>query len=216
MYMRLMHNGKSCNVAMNYRVLPDEWDAGQQCFILPDDKSYRKRQLSRYQTHLERTANQVNAIVRDLERKREYTVDDIRNSYRLAASEIKTLEKYVMYVVAELQHQGKERTARAYGTAVTRLKAFCGNRELKLEDINAELMNGFQKQLKKEGVSKNTLSFYMRALRAIYNRAVGEGLIPRQPKNPFDEVYTDVLTVPKPHTAKPVDPYSRDIGLALR
>ncbi len=49
-------------------------------------------------------------------------------------------------------------------------------------------MAGYEHYLKSVGVCPNTSSFYMRGLRAIYNRAVEKGLT--QQRNPFRHVYT--------------------------
>lgn len=51
-------------------------------------------------------------------------------------------------------------------------------------------MAGYEHYLKSVGVCPNTSSFYMRGLRAIYNRAVEKGLT--QQRNPFRHVYTGV------------------------
>jgi integrase len=54
------------------------------------------------------------------------------------------------------------------------------------------MINDFQQSLKAEGKSLNTISFYMRTLRAIYNRAIDEGRIRRRIENIFAGVYTGV------------------------
>jgi integrase len=51
-------------------------------------------------------------------------------------------------------------------------------------------MVGFEQQLKAEGLSLNTISFYMRNLRSIYNRAVEMQLIVSQEIPPFKYVFT--------------------------
>ena len=190
--MQVTHKGLSLDIDTHYSVRPDEWDAAMQCFILNDDSTGRKRQLNGYKQGLTRTAKQVESIIRDLERSGDYTVHDIATGYNSFASEIKRLDVYAMHLADEMDYMGYKRTARAYGTTISRLLAFIGGREVKLEDITADLMKDFQRSLKKEGVSMNTLSFYMRNLRAIYNKAVSEGLIPKRLDSPFDEVYTEV------------------------
>lgn len=40
------------------------------------------------------------------------------------------------------------------------------------------------------GISRNSSSFYMRAFRAVYNRAVNNGLV--VDSHPFKDVYTDI------------------------
>ena len=55
---------------------------------------------------------------------------------------------------------------------------------------SGDMMLMYEAHLKARGVRMNTISFYMRNLRAVYNRAVEKGLT--QPNNPFRHVYTGV------------------------
>ena len=51
-------------------------------------------------------------------------------------------------------------------------------------------MKEYEAYLKARGITMNTISFYMRVLRAVYNRAVEEGATAQ--RNPFKHVYTGV------------------------
>jgi Site-specific recombinase XerD len=75
---------------------------------------------------------------------------------------------------------------------VRSLLNFCGGRRLSLEDITASLMREFESYLIKRRLQKNTISFYMRNLRALYYRAIDEGLLRPQSENPFAHVLTGV------------------------
>ena len=59
-----------------------------------------------------------------------------------------------------------------------------------MDDIDSDLIAAYESYLKKAGVSPNSSSFYMRNLRAIYNRAVEKKLTTQ--KYPFRHVYTGV------------------------
>ena len=65
---------------------------------------------------------------------------------------------------------------------------FRRNEDIQLDDMDADLMMEYEAWLKIRGVSLNTISFYMRILRATYNRAVEKGLTLQ--KFPFKHVYT--------------------------
>lgn len=62
--------------------------------------------------------------------------------------------------------------------------------DIRLDEIDSDLMELYESHLKGRGLSLNTVSFYMRILRATYNRAVAKGLA-RQ-CYPFRYVYTGV------------------------
>lgn len=59
-----------------------------------------------------------------------------------------------------------------------------------LEYLDKEMMEAFEAWLKQKSVSPNTISFYFRILRAVYNRAVDEELT--ENRKPFRRVYTGI------------------------
>ncbi|WP_245904149.1 tyrosine-type recombinase/integrase [Dysgonomonas alginatilytica] len=87
---------------------------------------------------------------------------------------------------------GRERTARAYRTAARGLIAFNAGRDLPLKHLNSCLIKDFENDMKHKGKTLNTISFYMRNLRAIYNKAIACKRIADTGQNPFSDVYTGV------------------------
>jgi len=61
---------------------------------------------------------------------------------------------------------------------------------LPLSHINAYLIKSYERVMKEKGKTLNTISFYMRNLRAIYNKAIHEGYIEAKQDNPFQDVFT--------------------------
>lgn len=90
----------------------------------------------------------------------------------------------------KLERHGKIRTGETYLAALRSFKRFRGNRDLSPVEINMDLMRDYEARLCESGVCPNTSSFYMRILRAVYNRAVTEGLTPQ--RYPFKPVYTGI------------------------
>lgn len=84
-------------------------------------------------------------------------------------------------------HRG---TARNYATALKSFTSFCGGEEVSAKRLTPNLIEEYAAWLAAKGVCNNTLSFYMRALRAVYRRMVGEGLT--IDRRPFANVYTGV------------------------
>lgn len=92
--------------------------------------------------------------------------------------------------IAHLNTLGKYRTAETYATSLNSFKRFRNNRDILLEDIDSDTISSYEVYLKDTGVSANTSSFYMRNLRALYNKAVDKGLTTQ--KFPFKHVYTGI------------------------
>lgn len=59
-----------------------------------------------------------------------------------------------------------------------------------LDAVTPEVMEAYEAYLKINGNTPNTISFYMRILRAVYNRAAEEGAI--ENRMPFRHVYTGI------------------------
>ena len=93
-------------------------------------------------------------------------------------------------VIAQLKQLGRVRTSETYTTTLNSFMAFREEQDVPLDGISSDLMLMYEAYLKARGVRMNTISFYMRNLRAVYNRAVEKGLTPQN--NPFRHVYTGV------------------------
>lgn len=89
-----------------------------------------------------------------------------------------------------LRQAGHIRTSETYICATRRfLRAMC-RRDIPLSIITPEMMLHFQYRLSADGVTRNTASFYMRNLRAVYNYAVLNYAI--SDTHPFRKVYTGI------------------------
>lgn len=89
-----------------------------------------------------------------------------------------------------LKEAGKIRTSESYIATLNSFRRFRENKDLTLSAIDSSIIIAYEEYLKKNGVTPNSSSFYMRNLRAVYNRAVEKQLIIQQ--YPFKHVYTGV------------------------
>ena len=108
---------------------------------------------------------------------------------------------FMEQVIADLNRLGRQRTSETYATTLRSLKRFFHDKDVRMEDLDSDKMMAYEAYLKSGGISSNTTSFYMRNLRAVYNRAVEKNLTPQ--RFPFRHVYTGVdKTVKRAVTAK--------------
>ncbi len=96
---------------------------------------------------------------------------------------------FMKEVADGLQREGKYGTAHVYISSLNAIIAFAGNKELKFHTINAEWLTRFETYLRGRGCSWNTVSTYLRTLRAVYNRAIEKKKAPYVP-HLFRHVYT--------------------------
>ncbi|MDY4249310.1 site-specific integrase, partial [Bacteroides pyogenes] len=92
-------------------------------------------------------------------------------------------------VVGELQDSGNLGTAHVYRSSLNAVLGFHGDDLLRFVDITPEWLKGFEVYLRARGCSWNTVSTYLRTLRAVYNRAVDRGKAEHVPRL-FRSVYT--------------------------
>lgn len=111
-------------------------------------------------------------------------------SEKLLLAERTTLCSFMQTSIESLKQAGRTRTSETYATTLNSFLEFMGGNDIELDDINAELILSYESYLKSKGLCMNTLSFYMRILRAVYNRAVEYG-VTRQ-TYPFKSTYTGV------------------------
>ena len=84
---------------------------------------------------------------------------------------------FVYEVIGELRQENRFATAYIYHYAFAGIHRFCRWWQNILGGLNRRSLCKFQYYLEKEQKSYNTTSTYIRALRAIYNRAVDRGVV---------------------------------------
>ena len=99
---------------------------------------------------------------------------------------------YIEQMVESLKQDGKFGTAGAYHYAAVSFLKFRKGEDISLNDITPALIKAYENHLKAKNKSMNTISCYMRSLRAVFNQAVKEKVfLPKRVNNkPFSGVFT--------------------------
>ena len=119
----------------------------------------------------------------------DYSVSDIINRYKSPQSHILVLD-YMRSQVEQLRAANRLGTAKNYEKTMSSFGEFLGDVRLPLPALTEQVITDYNSFLIKRGLVRNSVSFYMWVLRAIYNKAVRQKLIEQQ--NPFTEVYTGI------------------------
>ena len=93
-------------------------------------------------------------------------------------------------IIDQLQCIGKQRIAESYASTIRSFLRFRMGVDVPLSCIDSDMVLEYEAYLKNCGLCQNTSSYYLRNLRAVYNRAVDQGVI--EQCNPFKHVYTGV------------------------
>lgn len=105
-----------------------------------------------------------------------------------SSDSVPTLEHYAQRLVAEFRKKGQLRLVETYVSAVNSFRHHMGSADIALASLTPTVIEDYEQRMAARGLSPNTRSFYLRILRALYNRAVGEGLTADQ--QPFAHVFT--------------------------
>lgn len=112
-----------------------------------------------------------------------------------AESHNTSLPSFVDQLRTQFLQQNKLRLAETYQSALNSFCLYINKVEILMEDIDSKMIEGYESYLKQKKLTLNTISFYMRILRAIYNRAVKSGTI--ADKKPFGHVFTTMTKTAK-------------------
>ncbi len=191
LYYRVNHNRQMRNIPAGYKVFADEWDeVGQEIVLRPGIEESRFERLSFIKSAMANDLFRLNGLIERLENSGyTYTVDDVAELYA-SREERGGFISFARQIIIDMRRMGRVRTSETYTTALHSFTRFRQNREILFFEINASLMCEYEVWLKRTGICLNSMSFYMRNLRAIYNRAVESGLTAQ--RNPFKHVYTGV------------------------
>lgn len=87
--------------------------------------------------------------------------------------------------VGECERTGRNGSTANYRMAYRMLVRYAGGGKLPPEQFTAEWLERYERWLLARGLGTNSVVFHMRSLRAVYNRAVEQGLFPAAGSNPF-------------------------------
>lgn len=174
-------------ITTSYKLFPHEWDENQS---RPVTTSVGERTviIQAITRKLEGDLERLHGIIEKFYRQGNgYSSEDIIAEFRRIGKE-NTLFMFMENVIERLRLLNHIGTGKNYNAALGSFKRFLGNKDVPLEAIDQMIMEDYQAYLKSAGLTPNSISFYMRILRAVYNRAVEQGLT--KDRNPFRTVFT--------------------------
>ena len=187
-YYQIIQNRVIRQLKTDYRLFVHEWNEVESSIIITNNS--RQNYLQSIEERIDWDIKRLHSIIAHLENKRvKYTADDIISTFQKQANE-QSLFNFMQGVIAQLQQMGKQRTSETYRCTLKSFMQFREDKDVLLEDIDSDLMLLYEAYLRNRGLTKNSTSFYMRILRAVYNRAVEKELTTN--RIPFKHVYTGI------------------------
>lgn len=190
-FIQLIHKRKMTTMSTGIKLDEKEWDSPRECVSFKRATPEHARELLSMQGQLEKMVAELENLVREKEDSNtEFTVEMIVEEYNglgLSKSFFSMMEHRVLL----LEEAGQKRTATNYRGTLRMFKVFRSGQDIPSDDITALLMEEFEMYLKKIGNGLNTISYYMRILKAAYNYGLKKRWI-KENKYPFQNVFTGI------------------------
>lgn len=111
----------------------------------------------------------------------QFAIEKLRNIFdgEEQKNDVTTFKVFADGLISNMIESKRVGNAFVYQTAVNRFLKFCERDDIKFSEINYKLLKEFIHSLEVQGVKINSISNYLRTLRAIYNRAIKEKIVER-------------------------------------
>lgn len=193
-YYQIIHNRIPRQFVTDYHIFKSEWDENT-CQLICNKRSNRTYIIKNICDRIRGDKDRLNKIILRLDSEgMDYSADTVIDEFNRARSE-DSLFSYMYESISRLKNNGKTRTSETYQAALRSFKKFRKGQDICLSSLSSSVMEEYQTWLQQRGVTPNTVSFYIRIIRAVYNRAIEEELI--ENRRPFRRVYTGVAKTVK-------------------
>lgn len=191
LYYQVIHNRVVRQINTDYKLFASEWQSHSEAVILhgiPNEQE-RNNYLLSISSRIKWDKDRLNKIIHTLSQSSTFVTDDIVMRFQDNRQE-QSFNAYICQQIARLKRLEKIRTSETYAAALRSFSGFMNDKEVLFDQLNADLLTEYEAYLKGRGNTPNTISFYMRILKAVYNRAVEDGIT--EQRYPFKAVYTGV------------------------
>ena len=189
-YYQVIHGRVARQINTSCKLFPAEWSKRHSRIVIASSDEDRRQYLLLLDKKIAEDTDRLENVITALERKGgTFTADDVTSAFYDGHCGL-SFSVFMREVTNGLKRLGKIRTSETYTSTLNSFMRFMEGRDIPPCDMDSDLMIAYEAWLKSGGVSMNTISFYMRNLRAVYNRALEKELM--EQRNPFRHVYTGV------------------------
>ena len=190
--MHVTRHRETRTTTTSYVLSFEEWNEKEQKIIfLENTSSKRKKELLSIERKLKKDLKELHETAEIMEARGDYTSQELVLRFR-ERQEGQLFGAYVLRKAEKLRKDKRFGTAHTYRYAAVSFLNFLGGRDIRIDKVNAVLMEDYERYLITGNKSKNTISCYMRTLREPYNQALREKVlvVKKTNENPFSNVFT--------------------------
>lgn len=184
---QLIHRRKKKVIYSPYKLFKECFDEKKGRVVNRQSvKTPHSQEINEYLADMQYEFRQVIELLS--EQEEEFSVDDIVALFK-SNQDNSFVSTYMQKVISSMKKQGQYASASSYECTLNRIQKFTGDKYcLCFEDITVKWLNRFITHLQHEGLKTNTVHFYIRILRAVYNKAFKEGIPGAQGASPFRKI----------------------------
>ena len=185
---QLIHKRSVQRITSKYKIFAEEWNEKTGRIMLPSKSSPRYAYLVSAKSDLKWELGRLKRMVQE-SKKTTGTVNlnEIAASLSTCPDTPDSVFNFIRKQIQRKKRLGKARSSETYRSTLKSFIFFRNGMDLTFDLIDAELMELYEAWMLKEGLTRNTTSFYMRILRTNYKLAVEKGLT--TDRHPFRHVY---------------------------
>lgn len=153
-------------ISLGHSTTLEQWDVDDN---LPNKKHSNYKSLKLL---IQKKQIEADKVIIDLDEKGDqYTVDDIVDRLKPAVSNA-TVFAYTESLVKRLEKSGKIGNANVYEATLAAFKKYRREVDLTFHQFTYRVIKDFEENLQENNKRLNSISVYLRTLRAIYNQAI--------------------------------------------
>ncbi|MCF8458192.1 MAG: site-specific integrase [Bacteroidales bacterium] len=178
--MQLIHNRKTRRINLGYNLYKEEWDAKN---MKVKGKSDLAIQVNAF---LIKELDNANSQYINFKRlNQDFTLDELVDKIK-KPNKVITFTEYCQELIQRMRNADRLGNADSYKWALNKIQNFAGKKNIQFQEINFKFLTKLQEDHLSNGNTINSLNVYLRAVRAIYNKAINEGVVAKD-HYPFDK-----------------------------
>lgn len=194
--IQVIHRRRRSILTTPYRLRPEEFDAQRGRAVAVNRTKSRRTLIREANECVALCTEELRAVCARLAASgKPYTASDITGAYR-SGNDNRYVEAFAKQLASDLEEAGRFGTARSYRSLASAWSKFAAQSRYRFSQLDEHTVFAFGEYLKRRGNRRNTVSFYLRTLHALYNRARRCGYAPTH-RNPFREVSFKPARTPK-------------------
>lgn len=173
---QVVHDRKKRFIPTPFTLKEEEWNPQTQTAANFKASKVRSAYLKEVNVYIYLQKKQINSLIASMGDDESYTVDDIVSAYK-RNKDNRRVFPFIRQLVMDLKMAGKPGTAYNYNSTFNTFCKFRGGEDLYFPQLNYGMVKDFENYLFSSGLATNTVCFYMRNLRSIYNKAIAKGIV---------------------------------------